>query len=231
MRLALEGQQNTFLQAIADHLMTAGTTFAAESALFPVLGAVAADLKARQLLAQPISAQGVLDLLVSHHLLVGTGAPGERTISFQHQLIQEWFASQSVETLNPTEIFKFLTMHFGVKERGHPGLTRPEQIVGLAPYFDLIEEKDLDWLAEGCNAVGWFDLRRRLFDPKIPNSSECWTEARLPGLFDRLAEEKRFVSLDIERVLETGLSWPAVAAALKKLDQGAAPRGRASPCR
>ncbi|MBU0557577.1 MAG: hypothetical protein KKD64_05220 [Alphaproteobacteria bacterium] len=116
---------------------------------------------------------------------------------------------------NPTEIFKFLTMHFGVKQRGHPGLTRPEQIVGLAPYFDFIEEKDLDWLAEGCNAVGWFNLRRRLFDPKIPNSSECWTEARLPGLFDRLAEEKRFASLDIERVLETGLSWPAVAAALK----------------
>ncbi|WHO37818.1 hypothetical protein PMI04_014745 [Sphingobium sp. AP49] len=116
---------------------------------------------------------------------------------------------------DPTGLFKFLTSHFGVKQRGHPGLTRPEQIAGLAPYFDLIEEKDLDWLAEGCNAVGWFDLRRRLFDPKIPNSSECWTEARLPGLFDRLAEEKRFVSLDIERVLETGLSWPAVAAALK----------------
>lgn len=99
LRIALDGQQNVFLQAIADHLMTAGTTFTAESALFQVLGAVAADLKARQLLAQPISAQGVLDLLVSHHLLVGTGALGERTISFQHQLIQEWFASQSVETL------------------------------------------------------------------------------------------------------------------------------------
>lgn len=99
LRMALDGQQNIFLAAIADHLMTAGTTFAPESALLPIVGVVAGDLKARQLLVQPISAQGVLDLLASHHLLVGTGAPGERTISFQHQLIQEWFASQSVETL------------------------------------------------------------------------------------------------------------------------------------
>lgn len=97
--MALDGQQNIFLAAIADHLMMAGTTFAPESELLPIIGVVAGELKARQLLVQPISAQGVLDLLASHHLLVGTGAPGERTISFQHQLIQEWFASQSVEAL------------------------------------------------------------------------------------------------------------------------------------
>ena len=97
LRLALDGQQNFFLRAIADHLMMAGITFSPEALLLPALGQVAGDLKARQLLAQPISAQGVLDLLVSHHLLVGTGVPGERTISFQHQLIQEWFASQRVE--------------------------------------------------------------------------------------------------------------------------------------
>lgn len=97
LRLALDGQQNKFLQAIADHLMMAGTTFSPETGLLPIIGVVAGDLKVHQLLAQPISAQGVLDLLVSHHLLVGTGAPGERTVSFQHQLIQEWFASLSVE--------------------------------------------------------------------------------------------------------------------------------------
>ncbi|MFW2449363.1 MAG: hypothetical protein ACN4E6_18760 [Qipengyuania pacifica] len=97
LRLALDGQHGIFLQVIADQLMTAGTTFTPEAALLPVIGAVAGDLKASQLLVQPISAQGVLDLLISHHVLVGTGAPGERTISFQHQLIQEWFASHRVE--------------------------------------------------------------------------------------------------------------------------------------
>lgn len=97
LRLALDGQHKPFLQAIADRLMTAGTTFLPEADLLPVVGEVAADLRARHLLAQPVAAQAVLDLLISHHLMVGIGAPGERTIGFQHQLIQEWFASHRVE--------------------------------------------------------------------------------------------------------------------------------------
>ncbi|MFW2449364.1 MAG: hypothetical protein ACN4E6_18765 [Qipengyuania pacifica] len=115
----------------------------------------------------------------------------------------------------PVRIFKFLTSHFGIKQRGHPGLTRPEQILGLEPYLDLIEENELNWLAEACNAMGWFGLRQRLLDPKLPGSRNCWNEHRLAGLFDRLTKDKRFVSFDIEQVLETGVSWAAVAASLR----------------
>ena len=116
---------------------------------------------------------------------------------------------------NGAEMLKYLTMHFGIKHRGHPGLTRPEQIIGLEPYLDLLEKHDLEQLAGGCNSAGWFDLRRRLFDPRLPDSSDCWTEQRLPGLFDRLAADCRFSSLDIEHVLETGVKWEAVAAQLR----------------
>ncbi len=97
LRVALDGQHDAFLQAIADLLMSQGTTVLAESALLPRIGSVAADLRSLHLLAQPLSAQAVLDLLISHHLLVGIGAPGERTVGFQHQLIQEWYASHSVQ--------------------------------------------------------------------------------------------------------------------------------------
>lgn len=97
LRLALDNQHQVFLQAIAEQLMHAGTTFLSESALLPHIGEVAGNLRTRQLLVQPISSQSILDLLISHHLLVGTGAPGERTISFQHQLIQEWFASFCIQ--------------------------------------------------------------------------------------------------------------------------------------
>ena len=79
--------------------MSVGTTLLAESALLPRIGSVAANLRARHLLAQPLSAQAVLDLLISQHFLVGIGAPGERTVGFQHQLIQEWYASHSVQAM------------------------------------------------------------------------------------------------------------------------------------
>ncbi|RJF90646.1 hypothetical protein D3876_10545 [Sphingomonas cavernae] len=116
----------------------------------------------------------------------------------------------------PAKVLEFLTMHFGIKQQGHPGLTRPEQIMGLEPYFDLIEEKDLDWLAEGCNEVGWFELRRRLFDPRLPDSRNCWNEARLPRLFDRLTADMHFVSHEIEAVLEAGVAWETIATALRE---------------
>lgn len=99
LRLALDGQQSHCLQAIADQMMNAGTTFIPEAALLPVIGEVVGDLRARHLLVQPVSPQAVLDLLISHHVLVSTGAPSERTVSFQHQLIQEWFASHRVEAI------------------------------------------------------------------------------------------------------------------------------------
>lgn len=99
LRVALDGQHLAFLRAISDRLMNAGTTLLSEAELMPLIGEVAADLRARQLFTPSIGPQAVLDLLISHHLLVGIGAPGERTISLQHQLIQEWFASFRVADL------------------------------------------------------------------------------------------------------------------------------------
>lgn len=131
-------------------------------------------------------------------------------------ILHERAAEAIAAAPEPAQMFRFLTSRFGIKQRGHPGLTRPEQIAGLEPYFDAIDDHDLNWLAEGCNSAGWFSLRRQLLDPRLSSSPNCWDEGRLPELFDRLAGDKHFVSLDIERVLEAGLSWPAVAAALRR---------------
>ncbi|MBB5985485.1 hypothetical protein [Sphingobium lignivorans] len=116
----------------------------------------------------------------------------------------------------PSKLFQYLTSHFGIKERGHPGLTRIGQIEALAPYFGLIEkESELNWLADGCNDRGWFDLRRRLLDPHLPHSRHCWSEDRLPGLFDQLARDPRRAPWDIEAVLGAGLEWDQIAACLR----------------
>lgn len=136
LRVALDGQHLVFLRAISDRLMDAGTTLLSEVELLPLIGEVAADLRARQLFTQSIGPQAVLDLLISHHLLVGIGAPGERTISLQHQLIQEWFASFRVADLIADQgsgaidgalralvdaPFWSVTILFAVERLGHAG--------------------------------------------------------------------------------------------------------------
>ena len=108
-------------------------------------------------------------------------------------------------------MLKLITSHFGIHESGHPGVTRPEQIRGLQPYFHLLEASDLGWIAEACNKAGWFELRREMIDPLIPQSRECWTVPRLPALFDELAGDKHFVSLRIDEVVEAGVTWGDVA--------------------
>ncbi|MDR7156851.1 hypothetical protein J2W40_003697 [Sphingobium xenophagum] len=103
LRLALDGQHIPFLRLLSDRLMDAGTTILSEAELIPAIGELAGDLRARQLLMQPIAPQAVLDILISHHLLVGMGEPGQRSISLQHQLIQEWFASFRVANMIENE--------------------------------------------------------------------------------------------------------------------------------
>ena len=96
LRVALDGQHLAFMQAIGSRFMELETTSIAEAELLPVIAASIASLSAAHLLSKAISPSGVLDLLISHHLLVGIGSPGGRIVSIQHHLIQEWLASFGV---------------------------------------------------------------------------------------------------------------------------------------
>lgn len=96
LRLALDGQQNAYLEAIAWTLMEAGTVLVDQRSLLPVIAKTSTVLKENGLLVQQVSPQNVLDLLISHHLLISHGTSDQRTIGLQHQLLQEWFASHRI---------------------------------------------------------------------------------------------------------------------------------------
>lgn len=134
---------------------------------------------------------------------------------FASPKLLEYAARSIAAAAEPREMLKHITMHFGISERGHPGVTRPEQIKGLQPHLHLLDEPDLGWVAEACNKAGWFDLRRELFDPLIPGSRACWTVPRLPALFNQLAGDRHFIPHQVDEVIESGVSWPEIAGAME----------------
>lgn len=77
-------------------------------------------------------------------------------------------------TLNAKELFKNFSMLFGVKRRGHPRLSRPEQIEAVVPYLDLLDELGILDLWSACNEHGWFALRRAHLDSKFPSRMRGW---------------------------------------------------------
>ena len=72
----------------------------------------------------------------------------------------------------PVKLMEHLEYHFGIKVKGHPGLTREAQVRALAPYLHLISPMTLGSLWEACNDHGWFAIRRaalrRLLAAAIP---------------------------------------------------------------
>ena len=103
LRTALDGNHRAFLEAIAWALMQAGTTTLNEKAAKLTIAKLSQTLKAEGLLTKAVSPQDVLDLLIAHHFLVSQGSPDDLLIAFQHQLIQEWFASLQLEHMILTQ--------------------------------------------------------------------------------------------------------------------------------
>jgi len=103
LRVTLGGQHIAYLREIAWQLMESGTISCPEDDLLPTIAGVTCALIERHMLDAALSPQTILDLLVNHHLLVATGQPGERLVSLQHHLIQEWFASFRISEMIEVE--------------------------------------------------------------------------------------------------------------------------------
>lgn len=71
---------------------------------------------------------------------------------------------------HPKKFFEHLSMRFGHKRSGHPGLFRSEQVEAVLPYLDLLGEMDIHFLWSACNEHGWFVLREQI-DPKLSSKS------------------------------------------------------------
>jgi hypothetical protein len=127
-------------------------------------------------------------------------------------------ATAVAEAPDPEKLFEHISMHYGIQTEDHPGVTRTAQIESLEPYLDLISSSDLSRFAEACNEVGWFELRKRLFDGRTEDSYSCWRPELAKRSFDALCDRKHSFSIDIdiERALKTGIPWEEFLAVLRE---------------
>ncbi|MEM7202214.1 MAG: hypothetical protein AAF628_18235 [Planctomycetota bacterium] len=117
---------------------------------------------------------------------------------------------------DPDGLFRHLTMHYGIRTLGEMGITREEQIQVLVPYFSYLRQEDLGELADVCNENGWHDLRRRLIDPHL-DEARVETAHSLRGKLDAILAQghRGFIDLDIDRLLQAGVSWQELAETLR----------------
>ena len=97
LRAGLHGLQGEMLTALAVEATTSANTTMSESRSRSIISESGTRLKVEgQIGEQPQPAE-VLDVFVDHHALVRSGGKGD--ISFQHEQIQEWYASFEVDKL------------------------------------------------------------------------------------------------------------------------------------
>lgn len=93
---------------------------------------------------------------------------------------------------DPGEMLKYVSMHFGWKTSGHPGIQHIRQLEALIPYLDLVSDSDIYRFRECCNEHGWLPFRRTHLDHRLQGK---WREIA------QLDEEKAFAEWD--RYLDT----------------------------
>jgi hypothetical protein len=126
-------------------------------------------------------------------------------------------AASVAEASDRASLFKHLSQHWGVWTSGHPGITRESQVLALEPYLDLIAGLDLRQIADTCNRLGWFDLRKRLLDARIGGSRYVFSSESASAQFDSMLPTgpHYWIDLQIEEVLKTGSSWDEFLGALR----------------
>lgn len=97
LRQKLFGCHQEILTGLASKAISASNTVIRENLARAVISRIENDLFTEGQITGRPEPQDVLDTLVNQHLLVRSG--GNARISFQHQQIQEWYASFDVEKL------------------------------------------------------------------------------------------------------------------------------------
>jgi len=99
LRAAIFGFHPEMLTAVAVEATRAANTTITNRRACATLKQAEDRLSAEGQITSPPQPTTILDALVSHHLLVRSGAEAGGSISFQHQQFQEWYASFEVERL------------------------------------------------------------------------------------------------------------------------------------
>ena len=122
------------------------------------------------------------------------------------------------ECREPAKLMEHLSHHFGIRMKGHPGITRDAQVLALAPYLHLLSPIDVGRLWEACNDHGWFTIRRELLDSRLqPPFLQCkWHRDHAASEFDKMVAETRIDWIDewIDGFLKTGVLWSEILATM-----------------
>lgn len=99
------------------------------------------------------------------------------------------------ECPDPKKMFEHIDSHFGIKQIGHPGVTRAEQVRAVIPYLDYLDPLVVHHFWDLCNERGWRDLCREHLDGALTGK---WRE--LAGIDDATLFNELDRELEFDRV-------------------------------
>jgi hypothetical protein len=109
---------------------------------------------------------------------------------------------------------KHLSLQFGIRMKGHPGIAREAQVLALAPYLHLLSPIDIGALWEACNDHGWFVTRQKLLDGLLqpPFLVYRWDRSQAVSELDKMVADNRTVWIDhwIDAFLKVGVQWAEI---------------------
>lgn len=134
------------------------------------------------------------------------------------QPLQEMVAAAVNGSPEPTRMFEHLSMHWGYRTTGHPGVTKKDQLLALAPYFPLLPSMEIGELWHVCNEKGWFDLRREILDKYMSTTGTrgWWAPDKVLAVFDEMLKEKHSLWIEhrIDDFLKAGVAWGDIFASM-----------------
>ena len=122
------------------------------------------------------------------------------------------------ESPEPAKLMEYLSHTFGIRMKGHPGITREAQVLAIAPHLHLLSPMDLGTLWEACNDHGWFTIRRELLDGRLqpPFLQRRWDRDQAVSELDKMVAENRLIWIGhwIDNFLKAGVSWSEILATM-----------------
>ena len=133
--------------------------------------------------------------------------------------LEEAAASAIMECPEPSSLLAHIGIHFGIRISGRHGITRRQQIRAISPYLNMMSATDVKQVWDVCGSHGWIDLRRDVLDAhlKPPFSAKPWSVDLAVAELDKMVADKQlyWISLWIDRMMVTGVSWEELLSALK----------------